>query len=386
MGSNLVVNPLATIDTDESGDLISGGPVPGRGMKYLHINATTHPTLHSLFAELATIGLNNLDVAGDLTATDRDLLHEFGIVIQPDNVPTRPLFACMLDDVESDLDAPRQTIVNPTLEFQTFDLANFRTWMRDKHLSPHNPSVWVTDPVTDMRWGYWLSHEQAAIVANLNPGEPGNVSDRTLRSKLYAAAILIDGERIRKPCQLADQAQEFASKGYTVVDNVMPAAQLRAFRSYYREYVGQGFMKFGDEQVPRRFSAHGEHVASMMQWNLLKVMQKIVGSDIRPTYTHSAVYVDEATLDPHVDREACEYSFSFQLDYVPEPHDGISPWPLYLSINDLDDLNVDPTRDKAIHLANGSCLAYKGRELIHYRTALARGHRSTSLFFHYIPA
>jgi hypothetical protein len=39
-----------------------------------------------------------------------------------------------------------------------------------------------------------------------------------------------------------------------------------------------------------------------------------------------------------------------------------------------------------IFLASGDALLYKGCEVVHYRYPLPAGHRSTSLFFHYIPA
>jgi hypothetical protein len=145
-------------------------------------------------------------------------------------------------------------------------------------------------------------------------------------------------------------------------------------------------MKFGDTQVPRRFAEYGERVAQMLHGAFLPLMQRIVGSDVVPTYAYAAVYAEGAELEPHVDKEDCEYSFSFQLDYQPEPSDGISPWPLYLSSRPPSDRRVDTKSDRAIQLANGSFLAYKGRELVHYRTALPKGHRSTSLFFHYVPA
>jgi len=101
-------------------------------------------------------------------------------------------------------------------------------------------------------------------------------------------------------------------------------------------------MRFGDEFVSRRFSEHGEHVAYMVLINLIPLMTKIAGLAVQPTYSHSAVYDGGAELDPHLDREACEFSFSFQLDYLPEPENGISPWPLYLSSRSPNEWSVSP--------------------------------------------
>src|SRR5205085_12676542 len=117
----------------------------------------------------------------------------------------------------------------------------------------------------------------------------------------------------------------------------------------------------------------------------------------KPSYVYAASYKEGAVLDPHVDREQCEYSISLQVDYYPEPLDGISPWPLFLepfvppkdaSASDRrfeqSEFKSDDELKRAVHLANGDGLLYKGRELVHYRNALPDGNRSTSLFFHYV--
>lgn len=110
-----------------------------------------------------------------------------------------------------------------------------------------------------------------------------------------------------------------------------------------------------------------------------------------------ASYIEDADLAPHLDREQCEYSISFQVDYLPEPENGVSPWGLYVSplkedqtesINlSWDEFPEDNSTNQEvmkINLKNGDGLVYKGRELIHYRYKLPKNHQSTSLFFHYV--
>ena len=384
---NLIVNPLASVEKfEDSDDLISGGPVPGRGMKFLHIAPAEHPRIHELFTELLALGLSTLDVANDLQDTERALLEEHGILVDPANVPERPLFSCMLDDVDARSEPPVSMIVNPTIVFEPFDLTTFRSRM-EKYLSPHHATIWINAPRTGARWGYWLTSDQAEFVRSLEPGATSwRNADPQLISKLFAADVLLDANVASRHPGLESAHASFVRDRYVVVDNIVPPAQLRALQTYYRRYVDRGFMKFGDDQVDRRFAAHGEHVASLMHDALLPVMRTITGVPVERTYAYSAVYAEGAKLDPHVDREACEFSFSFQLEYLPEQADGVSPWPLYISVNEPEDLDVDPARDKAVHLKNGSFLAYKGRELVHYRTPLDPGHRSSSIFFHYVPA
>jgi len=388
MKTDTIVNPLAAIEAvDDSEELISGGPVPGRGMRFLRVSPNERPHLHTLFSELRAVGINMLDPATDLEPEEISLLEDHGILISPDNVPERPLFSCMLDDVEVVAEASSEQILNPTLEFQPFDLTEFRSLMQ-QHLSPHQARAWVADPASGVRWGYWLSPKDAEVVGSLTPGSPVPPDlDDTLKRKLSTAGILTDaGSGLgNSEGYLSAAAEYFASNRYAIIDGIIPPAQLRALQRYYRSYVEQGFMKFGDDQVPLRFAEHGEHVAGMIQNAFTQVMAAITRVAVVPTYSYSAVYTEGSVLEPHVDREACEFSFSFQLEYLPAPSGGVSPWPLYVSSNEPEDLDVHPENDKAVHLANGSLLAYKGRELVHYRTPLFPGHRSTSVFFHYVP-
>jgi hypothetical protein len=257
----------------------------------------------------------------------------------------------------------------------------------EKYLSPHHATVWINDPRTGARWGYWLTPEQAVFVDGLEPAATTwPDAEPQLISKLLAADVLLDANDSSRHSGLESAHTSFVRDRYVIVDDIVPPAQLRALQTYYRRYVDRGFMKFGDDQVDRRFAAHGEHVASLMHDALLPVMRTITGVPVERTYAYSAVYAEGAKLDPHVDRDACEFSFSFQLEYLPEQSDGVSPWPLYISVNEPGDLDVDPERDTAVHLKNGGFLAYKGRELVHYRTPLHPGHRSSSIFFHYVPA
>ena len=384
MTDTLVVNPMAAIEQleDEPG-FISGGPVPGVGMRFLRISPAENPRLHTLFTELNQIGLAHLDIKNDLSDAEVGLLRDHGILIEPEDAPERPLFSCMLDDVPVDSKSELGSIVSPTFKFEPFDLARFRTLINDRHLSPHNATAWVTDARTGASWGYWLKPEQAEIVERLLPGLPVGEIDRGFAAKLTAAGILVNPEPA-DDTSIADAAAYFAENRYAVIADVVPPAQLKALQIYYAAYSAQGFMRLGDANVPLRFVRHNEAVARMVHFGLTPLMSKLAGIELEPTYSYSAVYIEGAELEPHIDREDCEFSFSMQLDYSPESDSGLSPWALYLSTAAEKRL-TDLKKDLAVHLGNGSCLAYKGRELFHYRMPLAKGHRSTSLFFHYVP-
>jgi len=365
------------------GDIISAGPVPGRGIRSLCVSAESEPHLHELFAELSSIGLGDLDIEHDLNNREIDLLEECGVLVSPTAIPKQPLFSCQLDDVDRSSELPAGLIVNPTLEFQRFDLAIFRSWIQERNLSPHQATVWQTDVLTGIKWGYWLTEEQTDIVATLEPGAEATDLDPSLASKLFAASVLVDPAVYATSLDLQSVAANFERDGYVVVDDIIPPAQLRALQRYYHDYCDQGFMRFGDDQVALRFAQYDEPRASQLHRGLTTLMNRIAATRTEATNSYSAVYVEGAELEPHIDREACVYSFSLQLDYSPEAVDGISPWPLYISASKPED--TEPSKDKAIGLCNGSCLVYRGHDLTHYRLPLPKGHRSTSLFFHYVP-
>ena len=218
MKTNLIVNLLASIDVvEDTGDFICGGPVPGRGMRHLHVSpAEAH--LYSIFSELSNIGLANLNVARDLNADEIILLTECGILTDDANVPERPLFACMLGDIEpiepGNADIGSLT-VNPTLEIQPFDLTNFRPMMQ-KNLSPYHATAWVSDPSTEMRWGYWLTPDETAFLDRIARGvEIGpDELDPPMLNRLTVAGILIDpNERPPREAPFRSAAEFFAIKG-----------------------------------------------------------------------------------------------------------------------------------------------------------------------------
>lgn len=124
----------------------------------------------------------------------------------------------------------------------------------------------------------------------------------------------------------------------------------------------------------------------------------VIGEEVVPSYVYAASYVEHADLKPHTDRAQCEFSISFQVDYLPEQTEHRSPWGLFLWNPDFG--NDQPVEyfspefpaasqsddtNPAVFLASGDGLIYKGRELIHYRYPLSASHKSTSLFFHYVP-
>ncbi len=417
MKSGLIINPYLEIlfehrltkprfDAQPDVDFFLVSPIPQKGLNLLGISKLRHPNLYELFLDLSKLQFDFLDIENDLDEHERIFLLENGVIVKENDAPEKPLFYCLLDEVESKLPDSdiSNLIVNPTFHFEPFSFENLRDWMIHKHFSPHQPSVWIRQPVTKITVGYWLDEEQAETISNFKAGErPPFEIESELVAKLCAAEILVSADKLRRQEQIQFETierakNEFQRANYTVLRELLSPPQMNAMRRFYRDFISQGFMIFGDQQVDRRFMQPNEPLARVFHENLTRVMSLVAGKNVKPSYVFAASYREFAELLPHTDRKQCEFSISFQVDYQPETENHVSPWGLYIS---QPDFPIDfekpfksaefPARSAEcdaidpIYLASGDAVFYKGCEVIHYRYGLPAGHQSTSLFFHYVP-
>lgn len=407
MVNNLVVNPfmrLAPSDEPEV-DFLLEAPKPRCGLQTLKISKSKQPNLYEVFLDLSAARFDLLDIEIDIDAAERELLYQSGILLEPENLPQKPLFACYLDEIESrDLNSDNSAlVVNPNFRFEPFDFANPRSWVKEKCFALGKSMVWLKHRLTELEVGYWLSDEQAAVISNFRAGEKPVVSvEPELLSKLTASEILISPkifvENERRQREILEKAKiTYRRDKYVILHEIMPAAQMSAMRRYYRQYVSNGFMPFEDVQS-KRFYQHSEPLAKIIHKNLARLMSLVVDEEIIPSYVYAASYIENSDLKPHTDRKQCEFSISFQVDFLPETENHHSPWELFLWQPDFGGggaihygSDKFPAASAAedinprVCLASGDGLIYKGRELIHYRYPLSEGYQSTSLFFHYVP-
>ena len=109
---------------------------------------------------------------------------------------------------------------------------------------------------------------------------------------------------------------------------------------------------------------------------LTSTLSRIAGRALKPSYVYLASYLSGAELKKHTDREQCDYSITFCLDYSPEPKLA-TPWPICLQT---------PRGTVKVYQVLGDGLAYRGTQLPHFRAPLPEGQTSTSIFFHYVTA
>ncbi len=409
--SKLIINPYSQITMLEDAGKIVGVeievPILHKGKNIFQISTLSNPDLVDFILDLTRWGFTNFN-AEELSDSEHQLLAQNGFLVNRDAIPEKPLFNCFLDEIEieendKDLDCNSLT-VNPSFRIDPFDLTKSQDLVNKNNFSPFYPIGWIKSLVTKIEIPYWFRNEYIEIAQNLKAGEQINFKvEKSILAKFVQAGIVINPDTWKQKeseisLNIENAHKRFVDEKYVVLEELLPKHYMQAMKKFFREYVANGFMPFSDSQVKRRYYQHNLPLAQFFHKNLVKIMSSIVGMEVRPSYVYAASYVEDAILDPHIDREQCEYSISFQVDYHPKPTNDISPWGLYVtpvSENYESSLTVFPWKDfpeddfnnrkcNKVNLSSGDGLFYKGRELIHYRYALPKNHKSTSLFFHYV--
>ncbi len=97
-------------------------------------------------------------------------------------------------------------------------------------------------------------------------------------------------------------------------------------------------------------------------------VSNLFGEMVFPTYTYSRIYKHGSTLEKHIDRPACEISFSIHLY-------GDKEWPIYME---------KPTGEAVgVVLRPGDAVLYLGCDTPHWRDAYD-GEEYGQVFLHYV--
>ncbi len=240
--------------------------------------------------------------------------------------------------------------------------------------------AWVRDGGNGSLLPFWLGPWLEKLVGGLTLHDPVPLSwAADARRVLAAAGILVPGihasdEASNGPSRRA--AALFKERLYAPIGGLIHPFHIAALRRYYRQLIRSGAVQLGDRQTSRRYAAYNEPVARFFHHLIAAKVSAIVGESLRPSYVYFASYLSGAELEKHIDREQCEYSVTFCLDFSPEPALA-TPWPIEL----------DTPRGKVtVYQALGDGLLYRGTRLPHYRRPLGDGQTSTSIFFHYVSA
>ena len=240
--------------------------------------------------------------------------------------------------------------------------------------------VWLKDPATGMIQPFWLGGDLAAELQGLGPGDPApsDVPHDAL-GKLVMAGIIVPEDFLATRSKhgaedLLRCGTEFRQKQYAPMRSLLHPFHVAALRRYFRHLIRKGALALGDSQSSRRFIAHNESVLRFFHQQLTGIVSAIAGQKVKPSYVYLGAYQGGATLEKHTDREQCEFSLTFCLDYSPEPK-AETPWPIQLH---------PASGTVTVFQAIGDGLFYRGCRVPHSRNVLPDGHSSTSIFFHYV--
>ena len=161
------------------------------------------------------------------------------------------------------------------------------------------------------------------------------------------------------------------------LSGLLPPFHIGALRRYYRYHTRVGTFLLGDDQTPGRYVAYDEPTTRYVHQQLTRTVSDLARRVVVPSYSYLALYQGGAVLDPHTDREACEYTISLCIDATPDPQTH-GAWPLHLMTEDGPGL-ASP-RASATRCSSAAATCRTGG------TRFPTGYTSSSILFHFVDA
>lgn len=156
-----------------------------------------------------------------------------------------------------------------------------------------------------------------------------------------------------------------------VVENVLNKNALTICQQYYSTNIEKGAYILGDKQS-KRFKSHNEPLSRILHYEILPLIEKIVGKKLMPSYTYLSAYVKDSDLPAHTDRADCEYTVSFLIN---KPEN--SKWPIYLHkvkqpVKHKGRSGFTPPKEEciAVDCNAGGLMIFQGTDHIHFREGL----------------
>jgi predicted 2-oxoglutarate/Fe(II)-dependent dioxygenase YbiX len=154
---------------------------------------------------------------------------------------------------------------------------------------------------------------------------------------------------------------------YLIIPNFITSYRANKLKEEFIKFSEENFLS-GDEQSPNSKCLY--NYVSFLEILCEKTprVSDILEETVIPTYSYARVYKNGSTLDPHVDRDACEISLTLHLG-------GDSPWPI--------NIKTPSGKDQSIILNPGEAMMYLGCEASHWREKY-KGEEYVQVFLHYV--
>ena len=194
-----------------------------------------------------------------------------------------------------------------------------------------------------------------------NIGEGSNIVDISNRNDNNTALNM----------DLFEKKHVFDEYHPIVLENTIKSETLSVLQEYYSTTIDKGVFLLGDKQS-KRFKAHNEPMSRLLHYEMLPLIEHIVGKPLQPTYTYLSCYVKDSDLPAHTDRADCEYTVS----YVINKPTGVN-WPIYFHtkkqpIKHQGRVRFVPPKDECIacDCGPGGLMMFNGTDHAHFREKL----------------
>ena len=167
---------------------------------------------------------------------------------------------------------------------------------------------------------------------------------------------------------LADAQHAFGVAGYCILRSVLSPREAELISSYallqcvYPDY-------YLAEPLTQSQGRYCDAMGETLLIKLHGLMQQVAAAALEPCYSYLRIYRPGAVLEKHIDRDSCEVSASMTLGFQAQRN-----WPLWLE---------DAGQSRALELAPGDLLLYRGADLPHWRERFD-GQFWVQLFLHYV--
>lgn len=166
------------------------------------------------------------------------------------------------------------------------------------------------------------------------------------------------------------QDNDFDTRRYAVARGVFDADQMALFSTY--ALLQQRYPKYyAPESMTASLGRYADAFGETLLLAAKPAVERASRRELLPCYSFLRIYRQGSGLAKHVDRPSCEISASMTIGF-----DAPAVWPLCLESNG---------EVRAVDLAPGDLLVYKGAELPHWRDRFT-GQYWVQLFLHYVDA
>lgn len=167
-------------------------------------------------------------------------------------------------------------------------------------------------------------------------------------------------------------ANVFETKGCVRINNFIDEQTVVVVSQYLENRIRRGDWVEGNEgpQAASKYFYYADPLIEVLLLASQKAVEEITGKELIPTYSYARIYQPGESLEPHVDRPACEVSVTVNV----ASKGDISP--IYMQYGEN-----DPEK----HILNpGDAVVYKGCKAIHWRRPLKNDQLNVQFMLHYV--